>query len=48
MREVATAVALAVARVAYQQGHAAAAQPADLTREIAQAMYQPDYVPEAA
>lgn len=48
MREVAAAVALAVARVAYRQGAAAAAEPADLAREIARAMYQPDYAAEAA
>ena len=44
MREVAARVAATVAAVAYEQGHAAAPRPADLEREMAKAMYQPEYV----
>ena len=43
MREVAARVAAAVAAVAYEQGHAAAPRPADLEREMAKAMYRPEY-----
>jgi malate dehydrogenase (oxaloacetate-decarboxylating)(NADP+) len=43
MRDVAARVATAVAAVAYEQGHAAAPRPADLQREVAKAMYQPEY-----
>jgi malate dehydrogenase (oxaloacetate-decarboxylating)(NADP+) len=43
MREVAARVATAVATVAFEQGHAAAARPAELEREIARAMVQPQY-----
>jgi malate dehydrogenase (oxaloacetate-decarboxylating)(NADP+) len=46
MREVAAAVACAVAAVAHEQGHAAAPRPADLRGEVAAAMYQPCYPPE--
>jgi malic enzyme len=44
MREVAAAVATAVAEVAYRQGHATKPQPGDLQQAIARTMYQPRYV----
>lgn len=43
MREVAATVALAVAEVAYRQGHATKPQLLDLQQAIARAMYQPHY-----
>ncbi len=43
MREVAASVASAVARVAYEQGHATAPRPGDLARDVAAAMYEPEY-----
>lgn len=43
MREVAAAVASEVARVAYEQGYAAAARPADLAAATLGAMYEPRY-----
>lgn len=46
MREVALAVAVTVARVAHQQGLAAAPLPADLRQAIASAMYEPGYAQE--
>jgi malate dehydrogenase (oxaloacetate-decarboxylating)(NADP+) len=46
MREVAAAVAVAVARVAHEQGLANASRPVDLQREVAAAMYEPCYAPE--
>lgn len=46
MREVAAAVAVAVARVAHEQGLAGVFRPADLQREVAAAMYEPCYAPE--
>jgi len=44
MRDVAAAVAAAVAAVAYKQGHATQPQPADLKAAVAAAMYEPRYV----
>jgi malic enzyme len=44
LREVAAAVATAVAGVAYDQGHAANPQPADIPAEVMRAMYVPRYV----
>lgn len=46
MREVAAAVAVAVAAVAHQQGHAAAPRPGDLRSAVAAAMYEPCYAAE--
>ncbi len=46
MREVAAAVAVAVAGVAHEQGLANAPRPVDLQREVAAAMYEPCYAPE--
>jgi malate dehydrogenase (oxaloacetate-decarboxylating)(NADP+) len=43
MREVAAAVAVAVATVAYEQGHAAHPRPADLAAAAAGFMYVPEY-----
>jgi malate dehydrogenase (oxaloacetate-decarboxylating)(NADP+) len=43
MREVASAVAVAVATVAYEQGHAALPRPLDLRVEVIRAMYEPSY-----
>jgi malate dehydrogenase (oxaloacetate-decarboxylating)(NADP+) len=43
MRGVAAAVAAEVARVAYEQGHAANPRPADLAREAVRTMYEPEY-----
>lgn len=43
MREVAAAVAAAVAGIAYEQGHAGRPRPADLRAEAARVMYQPRY-----
>jgi malate dehydrogenase (oxaloacetate-decarboxylating)(NADP+) len=43
MREVATAVSIAVAAVAYEQGHATHPRPADLAVEAARFMYVPRY-----
>jgi malate dehydrogenase (oxaloacetate-decarboxylating)(NADP+) len=48
MRDVAAAVAFAVANVAHEQGYAAVPQPEDLRREVALAMYEPRYAEEAA
>jgi malate dehydrogenase (oxaloacetate-decarboxylating)(NADP+) len=44
MREIAAEVAAAVARIAYEQGLAAKARPADLRAAAAAAMYRPEYV----
>jgi malate dehydrogenase (oxaloacetate-decarboxylating)(NADP+) len=43
MREVAAAVALAVAATAYEQGHATHPRPTDLAAEAARFMYVPHY-----
>jgi malate dehydrogenase (oxaloacetate-decarboxylating)(NADP+) len=43
MREVAAAVAAAVAARAYEQGHASKPRPPDLRAEAARSMYEPDY-----
>lgn len=43
MREVAVAVAASVASVAYEQHHAAASRPEDLTAEATRTMYVPEY-----
>jgi malate dehydrogenase (oxaloacetate-decarboxylating)(NADP+) len=43
MREVAAAVAAAVAAMAYEQGHASRPRPPDLRAEAARSMYQPRY-----
>lgn len=43
MREVAAAVAAAVAAVAYDQGNATKPRPVDLPAEAARSMYQPEY-----
>lgn len=43
MREVAAALAAAVAAVAYEQGHATKPQPPDLRAAAARAMYEPRY-----
>ena len=48
LREVAAAVATAVAGVAYEQGHAANPQPADIPAEAARAMYVPRYAGPAS
>jgi malate dehydrogenase (oxaloacetate-decarboxylating)(NADP+) len=48
LREVAAAVATAVAGVAYEQGHAANPRPADIPAEAAQAMYVPRYAGPAS
>lgn len=45
LREVAAAVAVAVAEVAYAQGLASAARPTDPAAAIRSAMYVPDYPP---
>jgi malate dehydrogenase (oxaloacetate-decarboxylating)(NADP+) len=47
MRDVAVAVATAVAAVAHQQGHAAAPRPVNLRGVVAAAMYEPCYAVEA-
>jgi len=46
MREVATAVAVAVATMAHEQGHAAAPWSAELHHDVALAMYEPCYARE--
>lgn len=43
MREIAAAVAAAVAAVAYEQGHATKPRPQDLRAEAARIMYRPQY-----
>ncbi|MGB7218265.1 MAG: NAD-dependent malic enzyme [Vicinamibacterales bacterium] len=43
MREVAVAVSVAVAAVAYEQGHATVPRPADVRAAVARFMYSPDY-----
>jgi malate dehydrogenase (oxaloacetate-decarboxylating)(NADP+) len=43
MREVAAAVAVAVAAAAYEQGHATHPRPTDLGAEAARFMYVPRY-----
>ncbi len=43
MREVAGAVAAAVAAVAHEQGHATKPRPQDLRAEVVRVMYQPQY-----
>jgi len=43
MREVAAAVAAAVARIAYEQGHAKRPRPTDLAAEAVRTMYVPRY-----
>jgi malate dehydrogenase (oxaloacetate-decarboxylating)(NADP+) len=43
LREVALAVSVAVATIAYEQGHAANPRPADLAAEAARFMYVPQY-----
>jgi len=43
MREVSVEVALAVAEVAYRQGHATVPRPADLRAHVIAGMWQPDY-----
>jgi len=43
MRDVSIEVAVAVAEVAYQQGHATVPRPADLRAHVAAQMWQPDY-----
>jgi malate dehydrogenase (oxaloacetate-decarboxylating)(NADP+) len=43
MREVAVAVSIAVAAIAYEQGHATQPRPADLAAEAARVMYVPRY-----
>ena len=43
MREVAVAVAVAVAEVAYQQGHATNSRPADPVEAAVRMMYLPQY-----
>jgi malate dehydrogenase (oxaloacetate-decarboxylating)(NADP+) len=43
MREVAAAVAVAVAATAYEQGHATHPRPTDLAAEAARFMYVPHY-----
>jgi malate dehydrogenase (oxaloacetate-decarboxylating)(NADP+) len=49
MREVAAAVAAAVATVAYEQNHATMTRPSDLLAEAARVMYEPRYgSPDAA
>lgn len=45
MREVAQAVARAVATVAFEQGLARRPAPPDLAEAVRQAMYQPAYAP---
>jgi malate dehydrogenase (oxaloacetate-decarboxylating)(NADP+) len=44
MRDVARAVATAVANVAYDEGLATAPRPAELAAEVTRAMYWPEYV----
>jgi malate dehydrogenase (oxaloacetate-decarboxylating)(NADP+) len=48
MREVAAAVAVAVATVAYEQSHAARTRPSDLVAEAVSLMYEPRYGPPDA
>ena len=43
MRDVAAAVAAAVASIAYEQGHATLARPQDLLAETVRLMYRPQY-----
>ena len=43
IREVSSAIALAVAETAYNRGYARQIRPADLTAHIKAQMYQPDY-----
>ena len=43
MREIAAAVAAAVATVAHEQGHATKPRPRDLRAEATRIMYQPQY-----
>jgi hypothetical protein len=43
MRQVAATVAVAVAAVAWEQGHATRARPEDLAAEIGRFMYMPRY-----
>lgn len=44
VREVSAQIAVAVAEVAFDQGHAGIARPADLLAHVRACMYQPDYV----
>ena len=43
MRDVARAVATAVAKVAYDEGLATATRPAGIAGEVERAMYRPEY-----
>jgi malate dehydrogenase (oxaloacetate-decarboxylating)(NADP+) len=44
VRSVAAAVAVAVAEVAFQQGHVSIPRPDDLTAHVIAQMYEPSYV----